>query len=111
MGEYFHIKMKRKFKDHYIGASKLVHMEGLMEFPTFDGSNKILATKWVQKMDSYLQLNTMEEGNSIKFSKLYLMGNAHDWWFHGMDTLGHDHVTSSCDFIQRLTHIFDREDP
>jgi hypothetical protein len=111
MGEYFHIKMKRKSKDRYIGDSKLGRKEGIMEFPTFYGSNKISATTWVQNMDSYLQLNTMEEGNSIKFATLYLMVKAHDWWFHGMTTLGHDHVTYDRDFTQRLIDIFDREDP
>ena len=82
-----------------------------MEFPTFGGSNQISATIWVQKMDAYLQLNPMEEGNDIKYATLYLMGKAHDWWFHGMTTLGHDHVTYYHDFTQRLVDMFDREDP
>ena len=62
-------------------------------------------------MDAYLQLNTMEEGNAIKFATLYLMGKTHEWWFHGMTTLGHEHVTSYRDFTQRLIDMFDREDP
>jgi hypothetical protein len=36
----------------------------------------------------------MEEGNVIKYATLHLMGKAHDWWFHGMTTWGHEHVTS-----------------
>jgi hypothetical protein len=107
MGEYFHIKMKRKSKDHYRGDSELGCKAGRMELPTFDGSNQISATAWVQKLDAYLQLNTMEEGNAIKFATLYLMGKAHDWWFHGMTTLGHEHVTSYRDFTQRLIDRFD----
>jgi hypothetical protein len=69
-----------------------------MDFPTFDGSNKISATTWVQNMDDYLQLNTMEEGNAINFETLYLMVKVHDWWFHGITNLGHEHVTSCHDF-------------
>jgi hypothetical protein len=38
MGDYFHINMKIKSKDRYIGASELGCKEGIMEFPTFDGS-------------------------------------------------------------------------
>jgi hypothetical protein len=82
-----------------------------MEMPTFDGTNHISAKAWVQKLDAYLQLNTMEEGNAIKYATLHLMGKAHDWWFHGMTTLGHEHVTSYLDFTQRLIDRFDREDP
>jgi hypothetical protein len=82
-----------------------------MELPTFDGSNQISATTWVQKMDAYIQLNTMEEGNTIKFATLYLMGKVHDWWFHGMTTLGHEHATSYRDFTRRIIDRFDREDP
>jgi hypothetical protein len=53
----------------------------------------------------------MEEGNAIKYATLDLMGKAHDWWFHGITTLGHGHVTSYRDFTQRLIDRFDREDP
>jgi hypothetical protein len=62
-------------------------------------------------MDALLQLNPMEEENAIKFETLHLNGKAHDWWFHGMITLGHDHVTSYLDFTHRLMDRFDRDDP
>jgi hypothetical protein len=74
MGEYFHLKMKRRSKERYIGDNELGHKVGRMELLTFDGSKHIFATAWVQKMDAYLQLNPMEEGKAIKFATLYLMG-------------------------------------
>jgi hypothetical protein len=111
IGEYFYIKIKRESKDCYRGDNELGRKAGRMELSTFDGSNQISATTWVKKMDTYLQLNTMEEGNAIKFSKLYLMGKTHDWWFDGMTTLGHENINSYREFTQRLIDRFDREDP
>jgi hypothetical protein len=70
MGEYFHLKMKRKSKDRYREDNELGCNGGRKEFPTFNGSNQISTTTGVQKMDAYLQLNTMEEGNAIKFATL-----------------------------------------
>jgi hypothetical protein len=52
----------------------------------------------------------MEEERAIKFATLHLNGKAHDWWFHGIITLGHEHITSSTEFTQRLIDRFDRED-
>jgi hypothetical protein len=48
------------------------------------------AQAWVQKLDTYLQLNPMREMEAIKFSTMYLDGKAHDWWYHGLTTLGHN---------------------
>ena len=41
MGEYFHLKMKRRSKEHYRGVSELGRRAGRMELPTFDGLNHI----------------------------------------------------------------------
>jgi hypothetical protein len=60
------------------GDSELGSKATKMEMPTFDGTNQILAKEWVKKLDVYLQLTTMEEGNSIKYATLHLMGKAHD---------------------------------
>jgi hypothetical protein len=49
----------------------------------------------------------MMELDAIKFATLYLEGKAHEWWYHGMTTLGHAHITSYRDFTQRLMDIFD----
>jgi hypothetical protein len=54
-----------------------------MEIPPFDGTTKLSAKAWVQKLDAYLQLNPMVELDAIKFATLYLEGKAHEWWFMG----------------------------
>jgi hypothetical protein len=53
----------------------------------------------------------MMELDAIKFATLYLEGKAHEWWYHGMTTLGHEHITSYRDFTQRLMDRFDQDDP
>jgi hypothetical protein len=78
MGEYFHVKMKRRSKEHYRGINELGQKAIKMEPPTFDGSDHLLVTTWVQNMDAYLQLNPMEEREAIKFATMYLMGKAHE---------------------------------
>ena len=53
----------------------------------------------------------MAETEAIKIAALHLEGEAHDWWFHGMATLGHSGVTAYVDFSQRVIEWFDRRDP
>jgi hypothetical protein len=52
----------------------------------------------------------MAEERAIKFATLHFNGKAHVWWFHGMTTLGHEHVTSYIEFTLRLMDIFDTKD-
>jgi hypothetical protein len=111
MGEYFHLKIKRRSKERYIGVSEIGQRDGRMDLPTFDGSDHIQVTTWVQNMDAYLQLNPMEEREAIKFATLYLMGKEHEWWFHGITTLGHGCITSDQEFTQRLIDRFEKGDP
>jgi hypothetical protein len=54
MGEYFHLKMKRRSKECYRGMSELGRKAGKMEPPTFDGSDHLPVMTWIQKMDAYL---------------------------------------------------------
>jgi hypothetical protein len=42
---------------------------------------------------------------------LHLEGEAHEWWYHGLVTLGHSRITSYRDFTDRLMDRFDRKDP
>jgi hypothetical protein len=49
----------------------------------------------------------MTETKAISFTTLHLEGEAHEWWYHGLVTLGHSRITSYRDFIDR----FDRKDP
>ena len=73
---------------------------GRILLPTFDGSSKCSAKAWVEKLDIYFQLNQMAEVEAIKVVALHLEGEAHDWWFHGMATLGHSVVTTYDEFTR-----------
>ena len=53
----------------------------------------------------------MTEVDVIKLATLYLYGESHEWWYHGLVTLGHSSITSYLDFTQRLIDRFDRKDP
>ena len=48
---------------------------------------------------------------AIKIVVLHLKGEAHDWWFHGLSTLGHANVTTYLEFTRRMVERFDRKDP
>jgi hypothetical protein len=84
---------------------------GKMNIPTFDRSSRCSSQAWVQKLDTYFKLNLMTESKAIIFTTLHLDGEAHEWWYHGMVTLGHSHITSYLVFTERLMERFDRRDP
>ena len=67
---------------------------GRFFLPNFDLSSKCTAKSWVEKLDIYFQLNQVSEMEAIKIAALHLEGEAHDWWFHGLSTLGHANVTA-----------------
>ena len=70
----------------------LQHTMGRIFLPAFDGSSKCTTKSWVEKLDIYFQLNQVLEIEAIKIAALHLEGEAHDWWFHGLSTLGHANV-------------------
>ena len=86
-------------------------MMGILAIPSVDGSSKSTARDWVQKLDTYFQLNQMIEADAIKLATLRLDGETHEWWYHGLVTLGHANITSYLEFTQRLIERFDRKDP
>jgi hypothetical protein len=53
----------------------------------------------------------MTKTKSISFATLHLEGEANKWWHHGLVTLGHSHITSYKELIERLMDRFDRRDP
>jgi hypothetical protein len=53
----------------------------------------------------------MTKTEAISFTTLHLEGEAHEWWHHGLVTLGHSHITSYREFTERLMDRFDRRDP
>jgi hypothetical protein len=52
----------------------------------------------------------MTETEAISFATLHLEGEAHEWWYHGLVTLGHSHITFYREFTDRLMDRFDRKD-
>ena len=67
---------------------------GKISLPYFDGSTKCIANSWVQKLDTYFQLNPMVERDAIRMATLHLEGDASDWWFHGLKALVYDTLTT-----------------
>ena len=53
----------------------------------------------------------MTETGAIKLATLHLDGEAHEWWNHGLVTLGQNTIHSYGEFTQRLMERFDRKDP
>jgi hypothetical protein len=53
----------------------------------------------------------MNETEAISFTTLHLEGEAHEWWYHGLVTLGHSCITSYMDFTDKLMDKFDKKDP
>ena len=83
---------------------------GKLFIPPFDGSTRSTAKALVQNLDTYFQLNQMTEAEAIKFSTLHLDGEAHEWWYHGILTLGHANILSYEYFTHRLMDKFDKKD-
>jgi hypothetical protein len=53
----------------------------------------------------------MIKSEAISFATLHLDGEAHEWWYHGLMTLGHNNITSYLEFTKRLMERFDMRDP
>ena len=53
----------------------------------------------------------MVEEDALKMAILHLEGEASDWWFHGLRTLGHDQILSYEGFSNALMDRFERIDP
>jgi len=61
-------------------------------------------------LDTYFQINPMTEAKAIKFTPLHLYGEAHEWWYYVLVTLGHVSITSYLDITEKLMERFDRKD-
>jgi hypothetical protein len=53
----------------------------------------------------------MTDTKAISFMTLQLEGEAHEWWYHGLVTLGDSHITSYMDVTDKIMDRFDRKDP
>jgi hypothetical protein len=99
--DFFHLKSKnmpRGAKGTMSQNTELQRTLGKVTIPNFDGSSKCTARAWVQKLDTYFQLNKMVEADAIKLATLHLDGESHEWWYHGLVTLGHSGITSYLGF-------------
>ena len=82
---------------------------GKLSLPYYDALGKMTARAWVQKVDTYLQLNPMPE-EAIRYAATHLDGPAHEWWHHGMVTSRHNQIASYEEFTERLIERFDTKD-
>jgi len=94
------IKYKIRRREFNKGQQNLdlVRKVGKLTILSFHGSNKCTTRAWVQKFDTYFQFNPMMEEKVIKFTTLHLYGEAYEWWYHGLVTMGHANITSYVDF-------------
>jgi hypothetical protein len=111
LDQYCQLRFRNQPRTNHRGSFEFERRAGKIEIPYFDGTTKMTAQSWVQKLDTYLQLNPMREMEAIKFATMYLDGKAHDWWYHGLTTLGHNQIVSYTEFTQRLIDRFDQGDP
>ena len=96
-------------REHDISGRELKNKISKFIAPTFDGTNKISARAWLQKLQTFT-LNPMKESDVVQIASLHLEDAAYDWWYHGMTTQGHDQVTTFDDFSQRVIDRFDLKD-
>lgn len=110
--EFHDMKTRRGHRRRrYEDRKGIQHHLGKITIPIFDGSGSSSARAWLQKLDTCFSLNPVYEGEVITFATLHLEGLAHEWWYHGMVTQGHNSIQTLEEFSQRLTERFDRKDP
>ena len=68
---------------------ELKYTMGKVTIHSFYSSSQMSASAWLQKLSVYSQLNPMVEEDALKMAIVHLEGEASDWWFHGVRTLGH----------------------
>ena len=102
--EFCRIKDNRRPNNHnrgvgYMQNNDLQRTMRRFFLPSFDGSLKCTTKAWVEKLDTYFQLNRVSEMEAIKIEALNLEGEAHEWWFHGLYTLWNSSVTAYVKFM------------
>lgn len=115
-GKFIHLKERLTTRvGLYLRGGSSNHevkrLVGKFTLPNFDGGENISARIWIQKMDTYFILDPMKEANTIRFCTLHLEGDAQEWCYHGLITLGHIHITSYQEFTRRLLERFEGKDP
>jgi hypothetical protein len=111
LDQYCQLRFTNQPRMNHRGSFEFDQRAGKIKIPYFDGTAKMTTQSWVKKLDTYLQLNPMREMEAIKFATMYLDGKAQDWWYHGLTTLGQNHIVSYTEFTQLLIDRFDQGDP
>jgi hypothetical protein len=119
--EYFRLRLRNHLRyprrggqqqqQQHINNMEFIWKVGKLTIPSFNGSFRCTSRAWVQKLNTYYKINHMIETEAISFTIFHLEGEAHEWWHHGLVTLGHSQITSYMEFIERLMDRFDRRDP
>jgi hypothetical protein len=78
LDQYCQLRFRNQPRMNYRGSFEFERRARKIEIPYFDVTAKMIAQAWVQKLDTYLQLNPMREMEAIKFATMYLDGKAHD---------------------------------
>ena len=66
LDQYFQLRFRNQPMMNHRGSFEFKRRAGEIEIPYFDGMTKMTAQAWVQKLDTYLQLNPMREMEAIK---------------------------------------------
>lgn len=70
--DFCKLKQNEKGKGYGMQNYELHRPIGKMYFPTYDGTSKCIAHAWVEKLDTYFQMNRMTEVEAIKMATLHL---------------------------------------
>jgi hypothetical protein len=78
LDQYCQLRFRNHPRMNHRGSFEFERRAGKIDITYFDGTAKMTTQAWVQKLDTYLQLNPMREMEAIKFFTMYLDGKAHD---------------------------------
>lgn len=81
---YCNIIGKRTNKIRNFKENKLLQQK--MQVPMFDGSDKIFARAWLQKLMTYFEIFPTEEQDVARFATIYLQGKTYEWWYNDLTT-------------------------
>lgn len=99
-----------KRNNHTSRPSDKKELQQKMKMPMFDGGERISARAWLQKLQTYLSLNPMDEDKVVQFASLCLEGSAYDWWHHGLNTQGHKEIHTFDEFSIKVLDRFEQKD-
>jgi hypothetical protein len=99
--EFYNMKRRNRLRRPMRAMTNNFELQrtiGKVIIQNFERGSKCSARSSVQKIDTYFQLHQMKNIYAIKLATLHLDGEAHEWWYHGLVTLGHVGITSYLEF-------------